>query len=125
MTPARRVTVALLALLALPSCVAVAAAAGAGAGVLYAQGNLTVLVDATPKEVRDAAKWALGDLDIAVISADSTAVDASVVGRTATDTRISITAERRPEGTRLVIRVGILGDETLSALIYERMQTRL
>jgi hypothetical protein len=115
-----------LAIAALQGCLAVAAAAGAGAGVAYAKGDLEATLDGTPPEIVSAAEAALEDMEIAVTAARSTALDGEVRGETARDKDVSISVAKRSDATsRLSIRVGTFGDESMSRAIYDRIRARL
>src|SRR5687768_9013736 len=60
-------------------CLVVAAAAGTGAGVAYVRGDLDATVDASPVAAADATERAFKELDLHVISRESTALDAKLV----------------------------------------------
>ena len=107
-------------------CLLAAAAAGTGAGVAYVKGKSTDLIEADPRAIADAAEKAMRDLDIAVISKAATGVDASIVGRTARDTKVDITAKAETDRTsKVFIRVGVFGDDPLQARLIERIRANL
>lgn len=105
----------------------VAAAAGAGAaGAAYVMGALQANVPQAPGAVEKAAVKAFEDLGIHTISSNSTALDAQVIGRTATDEKVTVTARvAETGGTALTIRVGAFGNETMSRRIYEEIKKQL
>ena len=115
--------------LPLTGCALFLVGAGAGAGALsvaYIEGALVAEVRDDPKAVEVAANKAFAALDIHEISSASTALDAEVIGRTATDTRIQVTAKALEAGeSKISIRVGTFGDQTMSRRIYEQMQMHL
>ncbi len=111
-------------------CLAVAvgaAAAGATAGtVLYVKGALEVTVTAAPEKVVDASKAALDEMNIAVLSSRASGVDGEVIGRTATDKKVTIVVTRQhADFSKLSIRIGVFGDRDTSMAIYERIKPRL
>src|SRR5437762_3111892 len=104
-------------------CLLAAAAAGTGAGVAYVKGKSTDVLDADPRAIADATVAAMKDLDIAVISSDASGVDASIVGRTARDAKVQVTAKTQTEKTsKVFVRVGVFGDDPLQARILERIR---
>jgi uncharacterized protein DUF3568 len=107
-------------------CLLVAAAAGTGATVAYVSGDLNTSLDAPPDKVAVATKAAMQKLDISVISAESSAVDARVVGRTARDTRLTVTAKGSTGNlSQLSIRAGTFGDDALQARLLEEIKKQL
>ncbi len=131
-TPVRSGTSLVLSLLMLcwmtaaTGCVAVAAAAGAGAGVAYVQDELRATVDASPEEVVEAARRALDDMDIAVLSHEFSDVDGQINARTARDRRVAIRVNRETDTTsRIGIRVGLYGNRDISQRIYDGIKEQL
>jgi len=111
-------------LLGLGSC----AAAGkppAGA-VAYVGGDLEGRLDASPQRVVQASEAAFEEMDIRLISADATGIDGKVIGRTALDKKIEITARRDADTScKVSIRVDTFGDEALSRQIFEKIRSKL
>lgn len=116
-----------LACLLSSGCAALFVGAGAGAaGVAYAKGELHEELVADPRDIAAAAEKAFEALDLRTISAASSAVDALVVGRAAADRRITLRVRVGPQGqSRLSIRVGSFGDETISRRIHEEIRRHL
>ena len=114
------------ALSGLPGCLLVAGtAAGVGAAA-YVGGDLEGRLEASPQRVVQASETALEEMDIKVISADATGIDGKVIGRTALDKRIEITADRDGDtSSKISIRVDTFGDESLSRQIFEKIKTKL
>ena len=107
-------------------CLLAVAAAGTGAGVMYVKGKTTDMVDADPRAVADATVQAMKDLDIAVVSHDATGVDATVVGRTARDTRIQVTAKvETDKTTKIFVRAGVFGDDALQSRLIDKIRDNL
>lgn len=120
--------VALLAILpvAPTGCVAVVAAGAAGAGVAWVRGTLEANLEAGLDEVFAAARGALTDLEFAKIDDRKSGVDAQLVSRTALDKRVEVKLEKvTARTTKVTIRVGVFGDETLSVSILEKIRSRL
>jgi hypothetical protein len=120
----------LLGLIAVLSagCAAVAvgavAAAGAGAAV-YVSGDLEADVAANPKQVATATEEAFQQLSLRLISKHATGLDAEVRARTAGDEPVRVNVKATEGGSHISIRVGLIGDETLSRKIYDAIRDRL
>lgn len=113
-------------LLGTSGCVAVVAAGAAGAGVAWVRGALETNLEASLGDTYRAAQEAVAKLELAKISEKKSALDASVLARTALDKRIEIVLKRvGPKTTHVSIRVGVFGDEALSLTVLERMRTAL
>ena len=113
-------------LLGTSGCVAVVAAGAAGAGVAWVRGALETNLEASLDEAYQAAQEAVAKLELARISEKKSALDASVLARTALDKRIEIVLKRvGPKTTHVSIRVGVFGDEALSLTVLERMRAAL
>ncbi len=107
-------------------CLLVAAAAGTGATVAYISGDLNTSIAATPDKVGPAATRAMQKLQISVISSGASSVDAKVVGRTARDTKLTVTAKASNLGSStLSIRAGTFGDDALQARLLEEIHSEL
>ncbi|MFW6162774.1 MAG: DUF3568 family protein [Planctomycetota bacterium] len=95
-------------------------------GVRFRLGELQADVQAQPPQVAEAARKAFEDLDIRESRAQSTAVDAEVVGLTATDTLVRVRAKRLLDGGSIVrIRAGSFGDEEISRHVFQALQEHL
>jgi hypothetical protein len=118
---------ALLGTLAATSgCVAVVAGAGAGAAVAYVRGDLDGTVNAGFNQAVRAASAAIGDLKFARVTEKKDAMQAIIVARNAADKRIEIRVEEAGEKTSKVkIRVGVFGDESLSMAIFDKVKSNL
>ena len=119
----------LTATAALPGCILAVAAVGAGIGYgaySYVDGELEYDLPANPPQVTAAAAGALTDLQMPVVSSESTAVDGKVKGRTANDKAIEIRIKSRSDGvSHIGIRIGVFGDEGISARILDATKARL
>ncbi len=107
-------------------CVAVVAASAAGAGVAWVRGALETTLEADLDRAYRATQSALRDLEFAVVSERKSGVDAAVFARTARDKRVEVVLERTGDkSTRVSIRIGVFGDESLSLAVLERIKDAL
>jgi hypothetical protein len=113
----------------LPGCLLVAVGAGAGAaagGVAYYMGELKSNERATPPEVVAAAKTALENMYIVIVSSNSDELTGEVIGRTSADDRIRVAVEYKSNGlSEVAIRVGTFGDEEMSRRILNDIEKAL
>ena len=120
---------AVLALLLLPlwsGCTTTTPGPGGTGVVAYGHGELSADVTHDLDAVFGAAQRALAQLQIAKIDDKKTQVDAQLISRTATDKKIVINLERETDTlTKVHIKVGIVGDETLSRLILDKIVAQL
>ena len=116
----------LLAVAGLQSgCVVVAAGAGAGA-VAYIRGDLESTLSANLDRSGRAVAAAIDQLKFARISERKDAMLVVSVARNAADKRIEVRLESVGEQlTKIKIRVGLFGDETLSLAILEKVKANL
>lgn len=98
-----------------------------GVGVVaYGRGELSADVTHNLDEVFAASQRALGQLEIIKIDDKKTRVDAQILSRTATDKKIVINLNRVTDTlTKVQIKVGVVGDETLSRLILDKIYAEL
>lgn len=106
-------------------CVAVVAAAGAGAGVLWVRGAIETNLDGDIDRVYRAAQQAVADLQFAKISERKSGLDGSILARTALDKKIEIKLEKLGSATKVMIRVGLMGDQQMSLTILDRIKSHL
>jgi hypothetical protein len=107
-------------------CFAVVAA-GAGAGaVAYVRGELESPLDANFDRALRASQRTIEQLKFAKVSEKQDALVATLVARNADDKRIEIRVESQGANRATVkIRVGILGDESLSMTILDKVKSNL
>ena len=100
---------------------------GAGiAGTAYYEGKLTSTLDATPKQIQPAAEAAFKELGIKLVSSTSNSIEAKIVGKSAGDDSVTVTASLKKDGqSKLGVRVGAFGNQTLSEKIYSAIDKRL
>ena len=102
------------------------AAAGAAGGVLYAKGDLESTLAATPAKVAAATEKAFAELKISKTSAVSSDLDAEIIGRSATDKKITVTSKAKGEKfSSISIRVGTFGDKDISQVIFDKIKKNL
>ena len=100
-------------------------AAGA-VGVVYVKGELTATVQSKPPEVVEATDKAFEQMSIVKISSNSTALDGEVIGRMATDKKVTVTVKSEGEkASRISIRIGTFGDKNLSQQILNKIKSNL
>lgn len=118
---------ALLSVLVLSSgCLALAAGAGAGAAVAYVRGDLDVTLDANLAKSARAAEKAIGQLKYIKISNRRDALRATLISRTASDQKIELYLEKlTDDATKLKIRVGTFGEESMQQEILTRIKSNL
>ena len=107
--------------------IAGSAAAAAVGTVVYAKGDLEVILEEDLDVVYAASKKALTELEINIIGTDKDLLSAVVHGRGAEDKKVSIRLERVEKGrlVKLSIRVGTFGDKDFSKIIYDRINKNL
>jgi hypothetical protein len=107
-------------------CLVVAAAAGTGAGVAYVRGDLDTTVEANPKQVAAATEKAFADLEFHLISHESSAIDAKLVGRTARDVKMTVVIKGEGERlSKLSIRAGTFGDDAMQDRLLQKIKSHL
>ena len=118
---------ALLATLAATSgCVAVAAGAGAGATVAYVRGDLDTTLGADLDRSVRAVNKAIEQLQFAKVSENKDALQANIIARNAADKKIELHLEKLAnDATKLKIRVGTFGDDSLQTAILEKVKANL
>ena len=118
-----------LCLLLQSGCAAVlltgGAAAGAGA-VAYVRGELQSTEAADLDKVWAATLAAMSDLEFAVTAREKDALSGRVIARGAGDKKTQVDLKRLGDRqTEVRIRVGFLGDETMSRQVLDRIKKRL
>jgi hypothetical protein len=102
------------------------AAAGAAGGVLYAKGDLESTLSATPAKIAAATEKAFAEMKIAKTSAVSSDLDAKIIGRSATDKKITVTSKAKGDKiSSISIRVGTFGDKDLSQVLFDKIKKNL
>ncbi|SDR86081.1 DUF3568 family protein [Opitutus sp. GAS368] len=115
-----------LAATGLTGCFAVVAAGAAGTGVAWYRGQLEANLGNNIDAVFTASQKALTQLEFANISNQKSSVDAQLVSRTALDKKVEVRLEKVTDrSTKVIIRVGVFGDETLSMSILDKIKAAL
>lgn len=113
-------------LLVSTGCVAVVAAGAAGTGVAWYRGQLEANLDHNIETVFAASQKALNQLEFANISNKKSSVDAELISRTALDKKVEVRLQKATDrSTKVIIRVGVFGDETLSLSILDKIKAAL
>ena len=101
------------------------AAAGAGVGTYaYVSGELETSEAVKLSKAYNATLAAMKDLSYTVTEKQINALDGKVVARAAGDKRIQVTLKKTSDTvTRIDIRVGTFGDETLSRHILDKIKS--
>jgi len=107
-------------------CVALLAGAGAGAGVAYVRGDLDTTLDSDLPNSVHAAKKTLAALKYVSISEKVDTLEAVLISRNASDQKIELhLAKLTNSATKLKIRVGTFGEESLQNEILVRLRANL
>lgn len=95
-------------------------------GVTNRVGTIKATLAASPAAVTEAGKDVLGDMDLIIISSNSTAIDGRVVARTAQDVKVRVDSKKIGEDvSEVYIRVGTLGDSDLSLAVLTEIKKKL
>ena len=106
-------------------CVWLAFGAGAGA-IAYTQGELKSTERAHLSDTISAAKAGLAELEYRVTSSQEDEVSAKIVAIGADDTEAVVRLRRLDiKDTEIRIRFGVVGNETYSRLLLEKIQRRI
>jgi len=110
-------------------CAPVLIGAGAGAGVAgykFIQGSLEIEYIASYERVWNATKLALRDSNIRIEKEQKDAINAKIIGKTASNTKVVIKLKNKPSGiVKMSIRVGLFGNEDASMIIKKAIDRRL
>lgn len=114
-----------LALL-MSGCLVVAAGAAGAGTVAYIRGELDATVSASLDRMDVAANAALQELQFVKVNESRDALAADITARTALDKKISIRLTKTGDTmTRIQIRVGLFGDETVSRTLLDQIRDNL
>ncbi len=124
----RIVRIVLAALVAVPlsGCPAAVVAVGAGAGFVWLNGQLEETIDRALPEVQKATEAALAELDLVGIDSTADKLKADVSGRMADGTKVTVALKAVDfDSTKVSIRVGTVGDKSVSLQILRHIKKRL
>ncbi len=107
-------------------CVVAAVGAGAAGTVAYFRGELVSTLDNDFEETLEATREAVDELELIKISEKKDALAAIFTLQTAKDKKVRIILDKLDhEVTRVTIRVGIFGNESLSLAILGKIRENL
>lgn len=110
----------------LPGCLAAAVGAGAAGGVVYIKGDLEAVEAQNIDTVYAATKKAVGQLGLIITKDSKDTRTAEIVTRDDEDRKTTIKLKAiSVEATKLLIRVGIFGNEIRSSLIFQKIHDNL
>ncbi|HLP26511.1 MAG TPA: DUF3568 family protein, partial [Acidobacteriota bacterium] len=92
---------------------------------LWVRGAIETNLDRDLDHVYRAAQDAVADLQFAKVSERKSGLDAQIIARTALDKKIEIKLEKLGSATKVMIRVGVMGDQQLSISILDRIKSHL
>jgi hypothetical protein len=107
-------------------CLAVAAGAAGAGTVAYIRGELKSSISRNIDDVDRAANRAAEQLRFAKINESADALTRIITLRTAEDKKIEIHLSRTTDAlTEVRIRVGLIGDETTSRILLDKINANL
>lgn len=107
-------------------CLLVAATGAAVGTVSYMSGDLNAMVEANTDQTVAAAKMAMQDLSMPVLSSYSAGMQGEVQGRIGTDNKAIVKVwGQGDKNSKLSIRVGTFGDEAISRNLLEKIQLHI
>jgi hypothetical protein len=120
-------TIALLGSICFISGCPLLLAGGAGAGgMAYYKGELKAELNGTPSQVIQATERAFEDLIWIRVAANASATDGQAEAKTATGKEVHVTVKQKTANvSEIGIRVGVMGDETLSRTLLDKIKAKL
>lgn len=116
---------ALGALSGLSGCIVTSNGAGP-TGTSYSFGHLDGVVNGTPQNVVKATVGVLEEQEMREVTQSATGLDGKVTAKTALDTNISVTVNRRDDTTcKISIKIGTWGDHQVSTDLFEKIKAKL
>jgi hypothetical protein len=92
----------------------------------YSMGSLKSVEPASIDKVYDGTLKAMDELKLAVLQKNADSMSGKIVVRDVADKKIAISLTATTDGkTNLSIKVGMLGDEAKSRLIYEQIKKKI
>ncbi len=114
------------AVASMSGCLAAAVGAGAVGTVAYIKGDLEAVEAKNIDAVYAATKKALKQLGLSVTRESRDALSGIITARDAQDKKVTIKLNTTTEGaTKISVRVGLFGNETMSNLIYQKIHDNL
>ncbi len=110
----------------LTGCAATITPVAGGGVVTYQYRDLNATLAEDYDKVVEASRRAVKDLEFARVSDNKDAYAARLVVRTALDKKVEITVTNSGKNmTNIKIRVGLVGDQTLSMAIFDKIKAGL
>lgn len=107
-------------------CVAVVAGGAAAGGTAYVMGDLQAQVESSAQNLQLAIVKAGDDLNLRRISGEADLLTGKYIFRTGTDQKVTIKYEVVTDNiSKMSIRVGTFGDESISQRIYQAINRNL
>jgi ABC-type glycerol-3-phosphate transport system substrate-binding protein len=95
-------------------------------GMKEAAGTYEAYLQGTPQQVVGAAKTALDDMDMKFVTHAATSMDGSVSAKTAQNKQIDIKVTKAGDNvSKMSVRVGVLGDQSISDAVIRETKERL
>lgn len=118
--------IVLLLLVPLGGCAVAAVGAAAGATYVWINGEVKATLPAALPEVEKASKEVLKNLDLTAIGSTTDKLEGTVTGMLADGTKVRIRLKAVDfHSTEVRIRVGKVGDRTISEQILHHIERRL
>lgn len=110
----------------LGGCMLAAVGAGAAGTVAYVKGDLGAVEAKKLDTVYDATKKALKQLELSVSVDTKDKISATIIARDSSDKKITVKLSAATEdSTNISIRFGTFGNETKSAMVYDKIKENL
>jgi hypothetical protein len=120
------VSLLVCAVTVLPGCSSESKETGASGKVEYSWGELNATESAGIEKVYDASLKAVEELKLPIIQKGVDSMSGKIIARDVEDKKIIITLTAATGGmTKMSIKVGTLGDEGKSKLIYEQIKKKM
>lgn len=95
-------------------------------GMKEATGTYETYLPGTPQQVVEAARSALDEMNMKFVTHASTSMDGSLSAKTAQNKEIDIKVKKEGDNvSKMTVRVGVLGDQTISDAVIRETRERL
>lgn len=110
----------------LSGCVAIVAGAAGAGTVAWVRGELQATLDSNYESTVRAANRAIEQLQFAKVNDKTDALTATITARTADDKKIQVKVTKvSDQATKVAIRVGTFGDQSVSQAILDKIKAAL
>ncbi len=107
-------------------CSSLSNGTGAPGRVSYSLGELRSVEEAGLDRTWDAVQKAMEDLEFIITRKQKNTLTATIIARGANDKKIEVNLKKISEGlTKIRVRIGVIGDESLSRQILEKVKQNL